>query len=71
MPHMDWCGNPCGECGDPCDLDKGMPCSPDCENLTPGGGRNVKECRKSKCDAILLNLASRRMKSKIKLRGGK
>ena len=66
MPHMDWCGKPCGDCEDPCALDKGMPCSPDCGNLLPYGGRNKKECRTIKCDAFLLNLASPRMKLKRK-----
>ena len=66
MPHMDWYGKPCSECKSPCSLDMGMPCSPNCGNLLPGGGRKRKYCRKIECDAILLNLAQPRMKLKRK-----
>ena len=51
MPHMYWCGKPCGDCANPCALDESMPCGPDCENLLPEGGRNIRGCAKTDCDA--------------------
>ena len=51
MPHMDWCGKPCGDCKNPCALDESMPCGPGCEYLLPSGERNIEECVKIKCDA--------------------
>jgi len=54
MPHIDWCGSPCSDCTDPCNLDEEMPCSPDCELLNEDGSRDVEQCLKSKCDAYTL-----------------
>ena len=51
MPHMDWCGKPCGDCENPCALDESMPCGPDCEYLLPNGELNIEECVKVRCDA--------------------
>ena len=53
MPHMDWCGKPCGECDDPCSLDESLPCSPRCENLRLNGECNNGECVMAGCDAII------------------
>ena len=51
MPHMDWCGKPCGDCKSPCALDKSMPCGPGCDCLLPNGERNTDECARIKCNA--------------------
>lgn len=49
--HKDWCGKPCSECQNPCELDKSIPCSPDCECLGANGERDCPECKQ--CDAAL------------------
>ena len=49
--HKDWCGKPCSECQNPCELDKSIPCSPDCECLGANGERDCPECKQ--CDADL------------------
>lgn len=51
--HKNWCGKPCAECASPCELDRSMSCSPDCECLGPDGETNCPECQK--CDALSLN----------------
>jgi len=51
MAHIDWWGEECGDCVNPCALDESMPCSPNCESLAQDGSRNVAVCRKSGCDA--------------------
>ena len=51
MPHMDWCGKPCGDCKTPCDLDESMPCNPNCEYLLKDGDRDIQKCIEAKCDA--------------------
>lgn len=48
--HKDWCGRPCSECSNPCDLDESMPCSPDCECLGEHGEHCSGECQE--CDAL-------------------
>lgn len=42
--HKDWCGKPCCDCQSPCELDKSIPCSPDCECLGPNGETDSLEC---------------------------
>lgn len=49
MPHKDWCGKPCAECAEPCDLDASIPCSPDCPALSEDGEPIGDECYA--CDA--------------------
>lgn len=51
MAHKLWCGQPCADCKNPCDLDEHIPCSPDCENLNHDGTRNIAACKEAKCDA--------------------
>lgn len=46
-----YCGKPCAECKG-CDLDKSIPCSPDCLYLNPDGTRNHEKCKRARCDAI-------------------
>lgn len=53
MAHKDWCGKPCSECSSPCSLDQSMPCSPDCSEINKDGTRNVNNCVKIACDAII------------------
>lgn len=50
MPHREWCGRPCSECDEPCDLDKRMPCSPDCPLLSEEGYPAGDYC--NICDAV-------------------
>ena len=51
MPHRNWCGKPCDDCENPCPLDKSIPCSPDCEDLSEDG-----ECLSdAPCDFYLEN----------------
>ena len=45
------CGGGCGECRG-CRLDKMIPCSPNCENLTPDGMINIDGCLRSKCEEV-------------------
>jgi len=52
MAQEYWCGKPCSECFDPCWLDEGIPCSPDCEALNEDGTRDVCLCSASGCDAF-------------------
>lgn len=52
MAHINWCGERCADCTKICGLDESMPCSPDCENLSPDGIPNTVECQK--CDAFEL-----------------
>ena len=51
MPHMYWCGKPCGDCANPCALDENMPCGPDREYLPPNRERNIEECARTRCNA--------------------
>jgi hypothetical protein len=51
MPHPGWCGKPCSECSNPCELDESIPCSPDCEELDSKTGEPCGEVCKT-CDAI-------------------
>lgn len=57
--HKEWCGKTCCDCEHPCKLDKVIPCSPDCENLTENGYIKVKECLDAGCDNIkhIFNMA--------------
>ena len=55
MAHNEWCGKPCSGCIDSCKLDESIPCSPDCENLLPDGGRDVINCREAECDVETSN----------------
>ena len=52
MAHKDWCGKRCENCEKPCNLDKNMPCSPDCGLLLPDGEQDKEACYQSGCDAI-------------------
>ena len=51
MAHFGWCGKPCAECLNHCNLDEIIPCSPDCHNLLPNGERLVRKCQEEDCDA--------------------
>ena len=44
--HKNWCGEVCESCETPCELDKDIPCSPDCEELGENGEHNSPECWK-------------------------
>ena len=35
--HRLWCGKDCCLCDNPCELDKSIPCSPDCDFLGKDG----------------------------------
>lgn len=54
--HKDWCGNPCSECANPCELDRTIFCSPDCEYLGADGEHTHLECQE--CDALPLQKVS-------------
>ena len=49
--HKLWCGNACCDCVSPCELDKSIPCSPDCAALNEDGSRDIARCVASGCDA--------------------
>ena len=44
MAHKNWCGLPCADCENICYLDQHIPCSPDCEHLSPEGKMAGIEC---------------------------
>jgi len=48
--HKDWCGKTCAKCKSPCNLDKSMPCSPDCKKLGQIGEVSYETCKD--CDAL-------------------
>lgn len=50
--HKDWCGKPCCDCKNPCNLDESIPCSPDCKFLGANGEHTSSACQD--CDALLL-----------------
>lgn len=50
--HKDWCGKPCCDCKNPCNLDESISCSPDCEFLGKNGEHMHHECQD--CDALPL-----------------
>lgn len=51
MALIQWCGKECSHCRG-CELDKMIPCSPDCENLTKNGKIKVKACLESNCEEV-------------------
>lgn len=51
MALKQWCGKECSNCRG-CELDKVIPCSPDCENLTEDGKIKIKECLEAGCDEV-------------------
>jgi len=53
MALKQWCGKKCSECRG-CELDKAIPCSPDCENLTEDGKMIIRGCLEAGCDDWLL-----------------
>ena len=53
--HRGWCGKRCADCQHPCEVDKELYCSPDCECLGENGETNSPECWS--CDAYLARVA--------------
>lgn len=53
--HREWCGKRCADCQHPCEVDKELYCSPDCECLGENGETNSPECWS--CDAYLARVA--------------
>ncbi len=66
--HKDWCGKPCSECVNPCELDCSMPCSPDCEHLGKNGEHMHKECQC--CDSLPLYRIPIRYSGAVYIRAG-
>lgn len=53
MLDRKWCNNgECAECISRCSLDERIPCSPDCNNVTPEGKILISKCMESGCDAF-------------------
>lgn len=50
--HNNWCGKPCCDCNNPCQLDESISCSPDCEFLGESGEHTHPQCQG--CDALPL-----------------
>lgn len=52
MAMKEWCGGNCGmekHCQN-CKIDSRIPCSPNCENLTPERMIKILDCFQSGCD---------------------
>lgn len=52
MAIKGYCGKCCSDCMSNCSLDKNIPCSPDCENLTKDGDILIEKCLNAKCEEV-------------------